>query len=98
MNHLNQIILEGIVEKDAKVDGVKTTLFIKTKHYSRVTDDLCIEEVSHFEVVSYGSLAEFVGMIEKNRTVRIVGVLKQDGNGVYILAEHIELKPKKEGV
>ena len=63
-------------------------------------------EVSYFDVTSWGHLAEVCGeYLKKGRGVRVVGRLKQDrwndpeGNGrsrVSVVAEHVEFKPERK--
>lgn len=62
-----------------------------------------MNEVSYFEIETYGKSAEYCGKkATKGRGVRVVGRLKQDTwkdenekfhNKVYVIAEHLEFKP-----
>lgn len=110
MNQLNSIILEGNVVRQAEMSepakGFKVCKFpLAVNRFSKNPNngESC-EEVSFFDVEAYGKIAE---ICEKNsikgRGVRVVGRLKQnrwkDASGkavskIFIIAEHIEYKPK----
>ena len=111
MNQLNSIILEGNLVANAELSepskGFKVCKFsLGVNRFTKSTNGEAIDEVSFFDVEAYGKLAE---SCEKNGTkgrgVRVVGRLKQsrwknnDGKNlsrVYVIAEHIEYKPKFE--
>jgi len=114
MNQLNSIILEGNLVRDAVLsepaDGFKVTkMTIAVNRFYKNHNDEGVEEVSFFDVETYGKAAEYCEKkATKGRGIRVVGRLKQsvwkDDNGkayskVYVVAEHIEYKPvfqKKE--
>lgn len=112
MSQLNQIILEGnltgdVVTKDT-LKGVKVSQFtIAVSRTFKNSDGENEEEVSYFDIEVYGSMAEmFSDKLKKGREVRIVGRLTQkrwkDIGGkscsrVFVIAEHIEIKPFTEG-
>lgn len=51
-------------------------------------------ETSHFNIRSYGKMAEvFKDKCTVGRGIRVVGRLKEENSKVFIIAEHIELKP-----
>jgi len=109
MNQLNSIILEGNVVRQAELSepakGFKICKFpLAVNRFSKNSSGESFEEVSFFDVEAYGKMAE---VCEKNsskgRGVRVVGRLKQnrwkDNDGknfskVFIVAEHVEFKPK----
>ena len=111
MNQLNSIILEGNLVANAELSepskGFKVCKFsLGVNRFTKSLNGESIDEVSFFDVEAYGKLAE---SCEKNggkgRGVRVVGRLKQsrwknnDGKNqsrVYVIAEHIEYKPKFE--
>ena len=111
MNNLNSIILEGNLVANAELSepskGFKVCKFsLGVNRFTKSLNGESIDEVSFFDVEAYGKLAE---SCEKNgvkgRGVRVVGRLKQsrwknnDGKNqsrVYVIAEHIEYKPKFE--
>ena len=99
MNHLNSLIIEGVVigephylkEKGVLNFSIETTRYIHNKE-----GDL-VPETSQFEVVSFGKMETL--SLEEGKGVRLVGRLKEnkwtDGDGVshskvQIVAEHIE--------
>lgn len=110
MNQLNQIILEGNLTKPAELvepaEGFKKAYFtLAVNRWYKDKNGNGVEEVSFFDVDSFGRMAEFC---EKNgskgRGVRVIGRLKQDrwtdGDGknrsrIYVVAEQIEYKPVK---
>ena len=111
MNQLNSIILEGNLVANAELSepskGFKVCKFsLGVNRFTKNSNGESIDEVSFFDVEAYGKMAE---TCEKNgikgRGVRVVGRLKQsrwknnDGRNqsrVYVIAEHIEYKPKFE--
>ncbi len=114
MNSLNQIILEGNVvrqpEKKALVSGSYVcTMPIAVNRKYKGSDGQAAEEVSYFDIETFGTLADACfKWCPKGRGVRVVGRLKQnrwkDDSGkshskVKIIAEHVEFKPmfKKAG-
>lgn len=108
MNHLNSIILEGNVVRQAEMTepskGFKVCKFpLAVNRFIKNANGEATEEVSFFDVETYGKMAE---VCEKNsskgRGVRVVGRLKQnrwkDSEGknfskVFVVAEHLEYKP-----
>ena len=114
MNSLNQIILEGNVTRQPEVKSLPSgaaccTLPIAVNRFYKNSDGSREEEVSFFEIDTFGNLAEAcVKWCPKGRGVRVVGRLKQnrwkdaDGSShskIKIVAEHVEFKPflKKSG-
>ena len=115
MNALNQIILEGNVVKQAEKKQSSTGLSIYTfpiavnRRYKSLSGQT-VDEVSYFEVDTFGTLADKCAQwCPKGRGIRVVGRLKQNRwkdesgkmhNSVRIIAEHVEFKPsaaKKDG-
>ena len=109
MNQLNSIILEGNVVRQAELSepakGFKVCKFpLAVNRFTKNSSGESFEEVSFFDVEAYGKMAEVCEKQSlKGRGVRVVGRLKQnrwkDNDGknvskVFIVAEHIEYKPK----
>lgn len=111
MNQLNSIILEGNLVANAELTepskGFKVCRFsLGVNRFTKSLNGESIDEVSFFDVEAYGKLAE---ACEKNctkgRGVRVVGRLKQNRwknsegknfSKIYVIAEHVEYKPKFE--
>lgn len=108
MNALNQIILEGNLTRDVTVrdfqNGSKVcTLPIAVNRRYKTSEGTFADDVSYFEVDTYGNLADACAQwCPKGRGIRVVGRLKQnrwtDEEGkahskVKVIAEHIEFKP-----
>ncbi len=108
MNHLNSIILEGNVVRQAEFSepakGFKVCKFpLAVNRFLKSEDGNGTEEVSFFEIEAYGKVAEYCEKYTtKGRGVRVVGRLKQnrwkDSDGknvskVFVVAEHLEYKP-----
>jgi len=106
MNHLNSVLLEGVVTGPAELEtsnGAKIYRFtIKTSRFEPVDDDLT-ESASFIDVETYGKLATHCSVeCTEGRGVRVVGRIKQeyceDDDGklfsfVKIVADHVEYKP-----
>ncbi len=108
MNALNQIIVEGnVTRKPEKKELPRGThvcmLPIAVNRRYKNHDGAETDEVSYFDIETYGSLADACEKwCPKGRGVRVVGRLKQsrwtsdDGkqrSRVTIIAEHLEFKP-----
>ena len=112
MNNLNSIIIEGNVVRNAELSepmkGFKVCRFpVAVNRYTKnPSNGETMDEVSFFDVESYVKIAESCEKyLSKGRGVRVVGRLKQnrwkDDSGknqskIYIVAEHVEYKPKVE--
>ena len=111
MNNLNSTIVEGnaVRKPELRTSPKGTSICIMplaVNRYYKNASGTYDEEVSYFDVESYGKLAEFcANATDKGRGVRVVGRLKQarwknsEGKNlsrVYIVAEHIELKPNRK--
>lgn len=109
MNHLNSLIIEGNAVRSANISEPKVGFTVckfpvAVNRWYKNRDDQGVNEVSYFDVEAYGKMAEYCSKkIEKGRGLRVVGHLKQDRwqddsgkshSKVYIVAEHIEYKPK----
>lgn len=109
MNHLNSIILEGNVVRQAELrepaPGFLVCKFpVATNRYYKDSSGNGKEEVSFVDVEVYGKYGEFAEKkCVKGRGVRVVGRIKQDrwesedgkkNNRIFIVAEHLEYKPK----
>ena len=115
MNQLNSIILEGNVVKKA-VLSKPTAGFVVCKfplavnRKTKSPDGEQHEEVSYFDIETYGEMAEKCSKYcDKGQGVRVVGRLKQSRwkendvskSKIYVVAEHVEYKfhkPKPEEV
>ena len=116
MNQLNSIILEGNVVKENEVSepkpGFKVYQFpLAVNRYYKDSSGEYAEEVSYFDISTFGALADICKEgCKKGRGMRVVGRIKQDRwekdgkkeSKVYVIAEHVEFKPlpafKKEDV
>ncbi len=113
MNSLNQIILEGNVTRQPERKTLPTgsifcTIPIAVNRRYKTSDGSTTEEVSYFEIDTFGNLADACAKwCPKGRGVRVVGRLKQnrwkDDGGkthskVKIIAEHVEFKPYQKKI
>lgn len=91
MNDLNSILLEGY-NIDSPIDGCFTLL--SKKLYIGYVEETLIK------IKTLNKLKDLVTEHLPNnivRRMRIVGGIRSNESGVYILAEHIEFKPIKNG-
>ena len=108
MNNLNSVLIEGTLTQSPKIviedNGKTITEFSISSERSYKKDDQYHKEISFFEIRVFGKQAEACNeYLTKGRGVRIVGRLKQELRGddedgrlnVFIIAEHVEFKPKK---
>ncbi len=113
MNSLNQIILEGNVSRQPELRQSATGTNVcvipiaVNRSYKNVKGE-SVEEVSFFDVTSFGKTAEVCSKYATiGRHVRVVGRLKQDRwknlegksqSKINIIAEHVELLnlPRKQ--
>jgi single-strand DNA-binding protein len=107
MNSLNSVLIEGNLVRDpefrttAKGTAVCEFGIASNRRYKDGGEPA--EEVSFFDVETWGKLAETVNAYcKKGRGVRVVGRLKQsrwqDDEGknrskVFVVAEHVEFGP-----
>ena len=111
MNQINSIILEGNLVKDCTVSEpcsgfVVCKFTIGVNRFYNNRENQKVEEVSYFDIESYGNIAQYAkDKALKGRGVRVVGRLKQDTwkdsegkshSKVYVIAEHIEYRPVKK--
>jgi len=111
MNNLNSLIIEGNVVRQGNLvepaDGFKICSFpVAVNRWYKNKSGEGVTEVSYFEVEAYGRMAEVCEkQSTKGRGVRVVGRLKQDRwkdddgkshSKIYVVAEHIEYKPKPQ--
>lgn len=108
MNSLNSVLIEGNLTANPNLSltpkgtSVYTFSIASNRYYKQ--DDERKEEVSFFDVETWGRLAETCNeQLKKGRGVRIVGRLKQDRwedaegkirSKVKVVAEHVEFKPQ----
>ena len=109
MNQLNSIILEGNVVKKAEFSEPKTGFQVckfplAVNRKSKTPEGETKEEVSYFDVETYGEMAESCyKWCDRGQGVRVVGRLKQSRweennkkhSRVYVVAEHVEYKFSK---
>ena len=95
MNHINSVILEGVVHT-----GICNCLFtIASSRYSKVGEDF-VEEKTYIDCLVEGKLFNLAkDKLKQGRGVRVVGYLKEIDGKIGLFAEHIEFKPLevKEG-
>ena len=110
MNQLNSIILEGNVVKKAEFSEPKTGFQVckfplAVNRKSKTPEGETKEEVSYFDVETYGEMAESCyKWCDKGQGVRVVGRLKQNRweennkkhSKVFVVAEHVEYKFSKQ--
>lgn len=113
MNNINCLIVEGNITQNVEF---KTTTHgypvckipIAVNHvYKKANSDEYVDEVSYFDIETFGKLAEICAKFsEKGRGVSVVGRIKQnrwksdDGKNqsrVTIIAEKVEFKPRLNG-
>ena len=105
MNDLNSIILEGMSSKKLSgygfVDNEKKTLIYFTLSTKRIVmneNGEKVEEKYNIPCRAVGNVAKHLDRTltgGKLQGLRVVGLLKQDAEGLYVLAEHIEYKFSK---
>ena len=109
MNQLNSIILEGNVARKAEFSepttGFKVCKFpLAVNRKTKTPAGEQKEEVSYFDVETYGQIAESCfKWCDRGQGVRVVGRLKQSRweednvkkSKVYVIAEHVEYKFSK---
>lgn len=108
MNQLNSIFLEGNLVRDPEHNETQMgssvcNFSLAVNHTFRDSKGEKVDEVSFFDVETWGNLAEKLKKVnvKKGRGVRVVGRLKQerwkDAEGkshskIFVVAERIELK------
>ena len=105
MNCLNQVIIEGRIEKMEQIPEGLSFVVSSTRVYKNAEGEN-EEEVSFFDVETFGHLADLIERYgKKDRGIRVVGRLKQkrwkDETGKefsksVIIADYVEFKPMKE--
>ena len=109
MNQLNSIILEGNVVKKAEFSEPNTGFQVckvplAVNRKTKTPEGETKEEVSYFDVETYGEMAESCfKWCDRGQGVRVVGRLKQSRweenntkkSRVYVVAEHVEYKFSK---
>lgn len=110
MNHLNSVLIEGTLTSDPELaytpEGSAICRFeLGSTRYHKEGEEM-LKHVSFFEVEAVGKQGEMCNeMLKARRPVRVVGRLRQerwvDDRGdrhvkVYIVAEHVELRPEKK--
>lgn len=113
MNNINCLIVEGNITKNPEL---KTTphgfpickIPIAVNHYYKKANSTeYVDEVSYFDVETFGKLAEICSKFsQKGRGVSVVGRIKQNRwkteegknqSRVTIIAEKVEFKPRLNG-
>lgn len=109
MNNLNSLIIEGNLSRDPVLreptQDFKVCSFpIAVNRWYKNKKGTGEEEVSYFDVETYGKMAEICkNKLKVGNGVRVVGRLKQNRwedsetgktkSSIYVIAEHIEFKP-----
>lgn len=113
MNNINCLIVEGNITRTPEF---KTTahgfpvcrLPIAVNHYyKKANTDEYVDEVSYFDVETFGKLAEICAKFsQKGRGISVVGRIKQNRwkteegkpqSRITIVAEKVEFKPRVNG-
>ncbi|MDR0637788.1 MAG: hypothetical protein LBG27_02615 [Spirochaetaceae bacterium] len=99
MNHLNTVIIGGILESGPKTGfsdtGVPFRVFVIVSVRSRKHGAEIKRGVCHFRIEAGAKLGKLVvAEGRKGHSVRIVGRLEKRGAEVFIRAEYIEFKRK----
>lgn len=109
MNQLNSLILEGNATRLPDIretpHGFKVCRIpLAVNRYYRNSEGKSVQEVSFFDVETFGKLAEFSEKnVEVGRGMRVVGRLRQsrwktlegkNASRVSIVAEHVEFRPR----
>ncbi len=107
MNQLNSLIIEGNVVKQGElsepIQGFKVCSFpIAVNRWYKNKNGEGVNEVSYFDVETYGKMAETCAkQTVKGRGIRVVGRLKQNRwkdekkgylSKIFVVAEHVEYK------
>lgn len=107
MNQLNSLIIEGNVVKQGElsepIQGFKVCSFpIAVNRWYKNKNGEGVNEVSYFDVETYGKMAETCAkQTMKGRGIRVVGRLKQNRwkdekkgylSKIFVVAEHVEYK------
>lgn len=94
MNSLNSVLLEGnLTDKPEEIRNGVCGFTVESYRYNKVGKDL-EKETLRFDVEVSGDLVKrCFDELDKGRGVRVVGRLKQDGQSVKIVAEHVKFKP-----
>lgn len=105
MNQLNSILLEGTVSENPIVTDSEHFILsschfpIKTERIDHKTGHKKMEK-SIFTIEAWGKLAETCVSLNPNMGIRVVGRIKakqgddhEDLPQMFIVAEHIEIKP-----
>lgn len=108
MNNLNSLIIEGSVISNDYLESngipMASTKLAVSRWYKNAECEM-VEEVSNFEVRSYGTLAQTTQKYaQKGCCLRVVGRLKEehwtyegeDCSKVVIISEHNEYKKAKK--
>ena len=93
MNQLNSILLEGFLESAPIVkDGIAT--FVMIHHRDVVIEGVARNVGFKINCTAFeGTIMDTegrVGELKKGRRVRVLGVLRNDGNGFSIYCSHVE--------
>ena len=100
MNMLNSLIIEGRLTKEVELSQTENgnavaKSVVASSRYIVTEEGERKEEVTSVEFVCFGKMAEDLERISKYRKgVRVVGRLKNQGDKIIVIAEHIEYKAK----
>ena len=106
MNSLNSLILEGRIANDFEFIPNGLKFAIASSRFEKGADGELKENISTFDVEIFGQMATAFGTkLVSGRGIRVVGRLSQkkwkdeegkENSRVFVVAEHIELKPIKK--
>jgi len=103
MNHLNSVLIEGIVsDRDGEPTGEPFVFILTADRFVKLDSKLEKTQVN-MPVFTYGRLAKSCAeYLPLGRGARVVGRLGQDVGGFHVVAEHVEFKtwlpPKAENL
>ena len=101
MNNLNSVLIEGnVLPRPVTDDGITCTFdgitctFTIASERTYLKNDSLKKEEAHFDIQADGKLGQICfGKLRKGQGVRVVGRLAVKEAQVYILAEHVEIRP-----
>ncbi|MCL2440488.1 MAG: single-stranded DNA-binding protein [Treponema sp.] len=91
MNHLNSVLIEGIVYREPTFNVAKKFVL-----ESFTKENEPEEENIYIEVYFNNLLNSVYNKLNKGSELRIVGKLKSIGKNIVINAEHIEIKQRRK--
>lgn len=96
MNNLNSLILEGILTADPVIIDKKCDFNIESTRFIKLNGTRHEETITVRVKIADTLVEDCEERLKKGRTVRVVGRLSQDDQGIFLAGEHIETKAKKD--